>query len=62
MGLRLIPRTIDAIRAGFRLAKFHAIDKPRLEREAQEREERRLRDLGEQREAEQRRREEDSRC
>lgn len=58
MGLRLVPRSIDALKAGVRLAKYHAIDKARLEREAAEREQRRQRDQAEQDERERLRREE----
>lgn len=55
MGLRLLPRTLDAIQAGFRLAKYHAIDKPRQEKEAAEREAQRQRQLILKREEDQRR-------
>lgn len=59
MGLRLVPRTIEAIQAAGRLTKYHAIDKPRMEREAAEWEERRHRDQAQRDEAERRRREEE---
>ena len=55
MGLRLLPHTLDALQAGFRLAKHHAIDKPRQEKEAAEREAQRQRQLVLQREEDQRR-------
>lgn len=38
MGLRLVPRTLGLIRAGFQRLKFRFVDKPRLERERIERE------------------------
>lgn len=61
MGLRLVPRTIDAIKAGVRLAKYHAIDKARLEREAAEREQRRQQEQSEREAYERRCREEEVR-
>ena len=59
MGLRLSPRTIEAIQAVGRLAKYHAIDKPRLKREAAEREDRHQREQLQRDETERRRREEE---
>jgi|GEM_PF-4777859 len=59
MGLRLIPRSLEAIAAGFRLAKRSLIDKPRQAKEAAERETERQRLLVLQREEDQRRHVED---
>ncbi len=59
MGLRLVPRTIEAIQAAGRLAKYRVIDKPRLDREAAEQEEHRQREEAQRDEAERRRREEE---
>ena len=55
MGLRLLPRTLDAIQAGFRLVKYRVLDKPRQEKEAIKREAQRQRQLVLQREEDQRR-------
>lgn len=43
MGLRLVPRTIEGIKALGRLAVHHAVEKPLMEREERKREEERQR-------------------
>lgn len=59
MGLRLVPRTIEAIKAAGRLAKYHAIDKHRLAREAAAEEARLQQEQARRAEAERQRREEE---